>query len=185
MTHVAGHQFFHMPDGVIGSAVFGGENHCYRYLLTRSWQEDPDPELGGTLCWVMMNPSTATGDVDDATIRKCIAYSRKWRFSGMVVVNTFAYRATDQKRLLEVHDPVGPDNDKYILTAAVECGTVMLAYGTPQDKRLRPRGAEVLKILTQMPNIETRALKLSQNGIPYHPLYLPMDTVPFVLENKS
>jgi hypothetical protein len=33
----------------------------------------------------------------------------------MYVGNTFAYRATDQSRLAEVDDPIGPNNDGHLL----------------------------------------------------------------------
>ena len=84
-------------------ADFGGDNKEYRYTLKRVW----DASLGSVL-FVMMNPSTADPYVDDPTVAKCQRYARAWGYGTLLVGNTFAYRATNQKDLLRVADPVGP-----------------------------------------------------------------------------
>ena len=43
----------------------------YRYRLWRTW----DPSLH-KLVWVMLNPSTADGQTDDPTIRRCISVAK-------------------------------------------------------------------------------------------------------------
>jgi hypothetical protein len=48
-----------------GSAVFGGENDCYRYSLTRTWDSSKQ-----TVLVVMMNPSNADASIDDPTVAK-------------------------------------------------------------------------------------------------------------------
>ena len=60
----------------------------FRYWLRRQWGGD------GTLLYVMLNPSTADADVDDATVRRCIRFARDHGFGAMEVVNLFAHRAT-------------------------------------------------------------------------------------------
>jgi hypothetical protein len=95
-----------LPIWVRGSAVLGGERDEFRYELSRVWNEDL-----ATLLFVMMNPSTAGPDSDDPSVAKCRRYAEGWGFGSLLVGNTFAYRATDKKRLLEIVAPVGPDND--------------------------------------------------------------------------
>jgi hypothetical protein len=61
----------------------------YRYRLTKTWDRS-QPQV----TWVMLNPSTATADTDDPTIRRVVGFSRRWGFGSAVVVNLFALRAT-------------------------------------------------------------------------------------------
>jgi len=67
----------------------------YRYLLTRKWGKRTD-----FATFVMLNPSTADGFRDDATIRKCIGFAKRWGFDGIQVVNLFAWRSRDPLDLL-------------------------------------------------------------------------------------
>lgn len=81
------------------------------YLIRDSVADAP------VMVWVMLNPSTADGESDDPTIRKCMGFARRSSHGGIIVVNLFAYRATDPKTLRSIADPVGPDNDDHILWA--------------------------------------------------------------------
>jgi hypothetical protein len=155
-----------LPDHVQGTALFGGIASEYRYRLTRTWGTGP------RVMFVMMNPSTADPLVDDPTVAKCRRFALKWGYGSMYVGNTFAYRATDQSRLAEVDDPVGPENDDHLRGMAVESKLVIFAYGQPKHRKLKSRGIAVARLLHQhqvLPHI----LKLSKNGTPCHPLYLP------------
>jgi hypothetical protein len=89
----------------------------------------------------------------------------------MYVGNTFAYRATDQSRLAEVDDPIGPNNDGHLLKMAAESALVIFAYGKPKHRRLKDRGIEVMKLLNA--HARPHVLRLSKDGTPWHPLYLP------------
>lgn len=82
----------------------------YRYHLWRVWDE-----CLPCLCLVMQNPSTADATDDDATIRKCVGFARRGGYGGISVRNVFAYRATDERELLTVADPFGPDNEAHLL----------------------------------------------------------------------
>jgi len=104
------------------------------------------------------------------------AIARLSRFVG----NTFAYRCTDQERLTEVTDPVGPENDAALLTMAQQAGVVIAAYGTPRIKSLHARGPQVVSMLQQH-GIVVHAMKIGANGRPCHPLYLPAALKPVVL----
>jgi hypothetical protein len=117
-----------------------------------------------------MNPSTADTVVDDPTIAKCQRYARAWGFGTLWVGNTFAYRATNNKELLQVPDPVGPSNDEWLLKMAANAEMIVLAYGKPH-KALRQRGIDVVALLRHSGH-ELHGLKLCQDGTPSHPLYL-------------
>ncbi len=64
-------------------------SNCHRLLLTREWLGS-----GGTVNWIMLNPSTADEILDDQTIRKCKGFSQRWGFSRLTVTNLFTFRAT-------------------------------------------------------------------------------------------
>lgn len=158
---------------MISTAVYDGPGDCYRYTLKRVW-DTKRPYI----MWLMMNPSVATEIGDDRSVAKCQRYARAWGYGGMLVGNSFAYRCTDQKRLLEVPDPIGPQNDHYLLEMAKEADQIVLAYGTPQAKELRARGPEAARLLAKAGYIVS-ALRLSRKGQrPEHPLYLPSTLTP-------
>src|SRR4029079_19593153 len=96
----------------------------YRYRLTRVWDESRP-----AVCWVMLNPSTADAVKDDPTIRRGSSFSWSWGAGGLVVVNLFAFRATNPADLLDAPDPVGPENDAHVRDAAKGAGLVMAAWG--------------------------------------------------------
>lgn len=164
-----------LSSDVVSCAEFGGANKEYRYTLKRVW----DASLGSVL-FVMMNPSTADPFVDDPTVAKCQRYARAWGYGTLLVGNTFAYRATNQKNLLQVADPVGPLNDKWLLKMAAEAGLIVLAYGRPH-KNLCQRGREVAALLKNSGHL-LYVLKHCNDGTPSHPLYLKsaLRPVPFV-----
>jgi len=60
----------------------------YRYQLERSWLPD-----GPRACWIMLNPSTATAEMNDPTIGRCVRFSSLWGMAGLTVVNLHAWRA--------------------------------------------------------------------------------------------
>ncbi len=143
----------------------------YRYTLSRDLDDvdfDADHH-GGRVLWVMLNPSTADATENDATIRRCIAYSKAWGRDAMDVVNLYAYRSTLPNTLWLVDDPVGPDNDDHIERLAENSNLIVCAWGNPgpdPERALHVRGL-----------LENRGpvhyLRLNKDGSPGHPLYLP------------
>jgi hypothetical protein len=152
---------------VKSSAVFGGRDDCYRYRLIRTWDETKPHAM-----FIMMNPSTADLKVNDPSVAKCERFARAWGYGGIYVGNTFAYRATDQSRLIEVADPVGPDNDAHITEMAKGAAVVIFAYGNPKHMQLRSRGLTLARLLLEKANVKPHVLRLSNDGTPCHPLYL-------------
>ncbi len=162
-----------LASDVVTTALFGGSANEFRYRLSRRWGP------GAPVLFIMMNPSTADLEVDDPTVAKCGRLARRWGYGCLTVGNTFAYRATAQSRLAEVPDPIGPENDRHLLDMAREAAITVFAYGTPKHKMLRSRGPDVARMI-RATGIEPRVLKLSKDGIPYHPLYLSEGLLPFV-----
>ncbi|QDH13596.1 DUF1643 domain-containing protein [Formicincola oecophyllae] len=158
--------------GPAGGGVSTNQGDCYRYTLKRVW--DPKKPL---LMWLMMNPSVATEDGDDRTVAKCQRYARQWGYGGILVGNSCAYRCTDQKRLLETPDPVGPENHHHLLEMAKQADKVILAYGTPKAPELHSHGPQAAAMLARN-GVALHALEVSKNGRPKHPLYLSSKLTP-------
>ena len=93
----------------------------YRYRLTRRWAEGP------AVAFIMLNPSTADGSVDDPTIRRCIGYGQSWGYGALAVGNLYAFRATEPQELRRARDPIGPDNDRHLECIAETATRVVCA----------------------------------------------------------
>jgi len=129
----------------------------YRYSLTRVW----DACLP-VVTFVLLNPSTADAVQLDPTMRRCIGFAKREGYGGMVIVNLYAFRATDPKVMLAAPDPVGPENDRIL--AAVS-GPVIAGWGA------NARSARVAQVVELLPPLH--ALAVTKAGHPRHPLYVP------------
>lgn len=94
-----------MTDVQISKDALVSPDGLYRYLLTRTWDEELP-----RIVWIMLNPSTADAVEDDMTVRKCIGFSKRNGAGGISVLNLFGLRATQPKHLLDHPDPEGPAN---------------------------------------------------------------------------
>ena len=139
------------------------EDGKYRYRLWREWGSN------GRLPWIMLNPSTADATVDDATIRKCIGFAKRWGYGGIEVVNLFALRATDPKVCRAAFDWGGERNDRAIISAVAGVG-VVCAWGNFPWASAR---AKIVLTLVRDAASEVVCLGYSANGSPYHPLMQP------------
>jgi hypothetical protein len=145
------------------------EDGRYRYVLSRDTRS---VWSASAVTFVMLNPSTADADHDDPTIRRCIRFARDWHYSGLYVVNLYAYRATSPRDLWLADDPVGPENDRILTEFVMRSELVVAAWGAhaPAD-----RVAELADLFRRRP---IHALGLTKSGAPRHPLYLPASARP-------
>ena len=147
----------------------------YRYMLTRV--------VGGgerSVCWIMLNPSTADEQTDDPTIRRVMMFSKDNGFDRLVVVNLFAARATQPDDLLLVRDPIGPDNMHWIRKFVMASDEVVFAWGAwvtqPRltDRMPQPRQDKVvIEYVEGTLGRDAVCLGKNHNGSPKHPLYIP------------
>ena len=143
----------------------------YRYLLTRRW-DDP---TGPNVLWIMLNPSTADETEDDPTIRKCVGFSKLWGCSALSVVNLFALRSTDPRKLYTAKNPVGPENNEWIRNVVKTASFVVIAWGARGS--FMDRDYSVLSIL-KAAGVEVFCLGTTKSGEPKHPLYISYSTKP-------
>ena len=146
----------------------------YRYRLWRRWGP------GDAVLWVMLNPSTADAEQDDATIRRCKAFTKDWGCERLEVVNLFALCATNPKELVTADDPIGPRNDVTLRHMGRRVYKhVIAAWGA--HGYLFNRGWEVAVFLL-LANLS--CLGVTKNGQPRHPLCLPKTAKPIPWERK-
>ncbi len=140
----------------------------YRYWLARVW----DLELP-ILVWVMLNPSTADAALDDPTIRRCMSFARDTGHGGILVVNLFARRTKSPEVMRAADDPIGPDNDVWLMRAfkraAETGGKVVAAWGV--HGQFQDRDYAVAN-LADRAGVTLLCLGKTQGGDPRHPLYV-------------
>ena len=139
----------------------------YRYVLTRGYNMHYIP-------FVMLNPSTADAMEDDNTIRRCIGFASSWGYHGLIVLNLYAYRATDPKALKQIprEEAIGPENENYWEHYLKDQDKVVCGWGSNADKEI----VEQFWTFCQNNDIKTYCLGITKANAPKHPLYLKADT---------
>ncbi len=141
----------------------------YRYSLWRIWDDEKPLVL-----FIMLNPSTADAEEDDATIRRCIRFVQDWGYGGLLVGNLFGFRATQPSELLRQGDPVGDENDYWLGRMMTKAEWVVAAWGA-NGTRTR---ALTIAGLAHDHDQPLFCLGETQDGQPRHPLRLAADTQP-------
>lgn len=141
-------------------------DRVYRYALTRAW-------LGGSgyVAFVGLNPSTADESENDPTIRRCMRFAKDWGYAGLLMVNLFAYRATKPEDMMAATGPVGGRNDAWLTAVDSASAMVVAAWGAKGGFMGRDKQVRAL-----IPNM--KCLRLTKDGHPGHPLYLPASCTP-------
>lgn len=144
----------------------------YRYRLERDISILPGP----TIAWIMVNPSTADAENDDATIRKVLGFSRRFGAGRVIVGNLFAFRATDIRALRTATDPIGPEAGEHLRQITGEAQRIVVAWGplAKLPRRLRARWREVVGIAEARRRV-LMCLGTAQDGHPLHPLMQSYD----------
>lgn len=155
-----------------GGAILSDDGQ-YRYVLTREWG---DCEIKCPVTFVMLNPSTASATENDATVRKCIGFAKRWGYDAIIIVNLFAYRSRFPHHLRDVSDPVGHEAKKWLKWGLKRSTMIIPAWGRNGDKY----PARVAKVMKQIEKHNGRAqvkcLGWTADGSPKHPLMPAYDT---------
>lgn len=138
----------------------------YRYTLWHRWSE------GNYAVFIGLNPSTADETTDDPTIRRCVAFAQAWGYGALCMTNLFAYRATAPTTMMAARDPVGPSNNRALQDTASAASLVVAAWGA--GGIFQGRDHVVRSSLPQA----LHYLRLTKDGHPGHPLYLPKTLTP-------
>jgi hypothetical protein len=140
----------------------------HRYTLWRWWT--PTPVTWGAM--IGLNPSAADDDFDDRTVRRCTDFVRREGVDAMVMLNAFAFMATDPGAMRAHLDPLGPDNDLWIGRCCAGARFVVAAWGAHGAHDGRS-----LRLAELVP--DPLCFGVTAAGEPRHPLYLA-STAPLV-----
>jgi hypothetical protein len=139
------------------------EDKQYRYLLTRIWDNDK-PMIN----FIGLNPSTADQVDNDPTMRRCINFAKAWGYGGLYMTNLFAYRTSKPKELFKVQQPIGVENDNYLIETGKKVKKVVFAWGASGS--FLNRDKQVFDIISK-----GYYIALTKENHPRHPLYLKSD----------
>ena len=139
----------------------------YRYALGTEGEK--------TLYCIGINPSTATLDNDDPTVRKVKRFAQKNGFNSFVMLNVYPQRATNPDNLdnsinLREHKK----NVEKISNVIKDGSTVWTAWGNLISKRPYLKDC----LIDIQSNLEAKNIywvkmgELTKKGNPRHPLYL-------------
>ena len=166
---------FDVHDDFASGAEFS-ECRAYRYVLWRRWAWEG---YANQVMFIGLNPSTADEREDDPTIRRCIGFARSWGYSGILMMNTYAFRATQPADMKAASDPIGPANDEAFGYRRSQVGLIVAAWGTHCSQE---RAGQVHQALGFRP---VMCLGTNKDGTPKHPLYLKASTKPQPFMQRS
>ena len=173
-----------MTDIIIKDATF---SLCrkYRYTLRRIWDRERF-EKEGACTFICLNPSTADETVDDPTVRRCINYAKDWGYPAFIMLNLFAFRATDPEDMKRTGNPVDISVNSIIqnntlVEVCKESGIVVAGWGNHGSYLDRAHDVE---LLLEYHKIKLHCLKInSATRMPAHPLYLKKSLMPKLLKD--
>lgn len=157
-----------MPAIYLATDAHFSDDMVHRYSLTRRLG------LGSRIVvFAGLNPSTATKDVDDPTVRREVGFSRAWGFDWYYKVNVNSFRSTDPRLLPDdVERASGGAVNRLAIVRLVDLADlVVAAWG---QNKLNTKAATNAAWILMQP--KTRCLGQNQDGTPRHPLYLPKST---------
>jgi hypothetical protein len=158
------------------------QDGLYRYRLTRSWISESVPGRYGFVTFILLNPSTADGEVDDPTVRRCINFAKRLGMDGLMIANLFALRATNPRALLTAHDPIGPENDANILDACRVARQIIAGWGAQEGDLGHLMAKRIAEVRSNLAINGCRrdlyALGETRSGAPRHPLYVAAHAEP-------
>lgn len=162
----------------------------YRYSLFRPVHLMTPANVVRSLCWVMLNPSTADALWDDPTIRKVMGFTHRAGYDAFHVVNLFPYRATDPRVLRDLLKGRTPNltnvfgeglkNEKTIKSLVVASTGIVCAWGAQPWAREQASVVNMwISDVTFYQGAGRRpiyCLGLTKGGDPKHPLMLSYST---------
>ena len=148
----------------------------YRYTLLREWDSNAP-----RVAFVMLNPSTADAEIDDNTINRCINFARSWEYGSIEIVNLFGYRSKNFDYIKGVSNPIGNENNEFIITVVNRASIVVAAWG--DNGTYLSRDLEVIALISEVKDVY--CLGITSKGNPRHPLYLDSSTMLEVYEPRN
>ena len=189
-----------------GTAIFGDVNGRstdvdlgkdltpYRYVLTRENLLSTHSVRGVSsdrpLVVIGTNPSIATADLNDPTIKRDMGFAISWGCGRLVKVNLHGWRDTDPKNVQAAReagrDIVGVDNVTHLKEAMISAwrygGLVLCAWGKNASKATVDHFMVIVDAALEVgcpSDLQPLyCIKTNKDGSPIHTLYQPAASRP-------
>jgi len=145
----------------------------YRYALWRIWDNSKPYAM-----FIGLNPSTANETQNDYTINCCISYARSWGYGGLCMGNLFAFRATYPRVMKSSTDPIGSDNDAWLIKLSKKAGIIVVVWGNDGSHMGRSRS-----VVDMIPNL--MCLGINDTGEPTHPIRASIHAKPIKIGTST
>lgn len=165
-----------MSDYLDKGAVLS-ECGAYRFRLWRRWAHfgvARGVPIGGTMLFVMLNPSTADDKKPDPTLDRCVGFAKREGFGELRIVNLFALRTPFPSDLAKDWTKARAHEEANLRTIEIEALTasrIVAAWGQNETQGVDVR---VLRLLRQYQDVYCLGRNADQT--PRHPLYLKNST---------
>lgn len=157
--------------GAALNAIFSADGKR-RYTLHRDLGRQ-----GPTVLMIGVNPSIATDDRNDATIRKDIGFGERHGWGRLMKGNLFALISTDIRGLRQLETGADAQNDAYLLQMMQEANLTIACWGPPEKvpPKLRNRWRHVVA-MAKAHEVALHCLGTTSGGHQRHPLMTPYST---------
>lgn len=145
----------------------------YRYYISREWNKDL-----AKISFILLNPSETDLYEDNQTIRKVMGFAKGLGYGGIYLLNLYSYREANPKNLKTIIElkgeeyAIGKENFKVIKKLTNNSEYVIFGWGN--NAKDFPM---TYKIYDLVENEKIRALDITKQNQPKHPLYLRYNIV--------
>jgi hypothetical protein len=138
------------------------------------------PSKRSTVNFLMLNPSVADAEKDDATIRKCMGFARRWGYTAIVVTNLIPIISTDPWKL-PPWAGIEMKNRLHLKVWMHKADRVIFAWGSVPAALARTIGlAEHIYNVRRTGSGNFYCIGRTSKGAPLHPSRAPYTAEPEV-----
>jgi hypothetical protein len=107
-----------------------------------------------------------------------LVFANRWEYGGFYILNLFAYRSKDPKKLksIPLDIAIGPDNNRWLKSYIITADLIICMWGNNAKMYFNQRSA-IMRILRKHPE-KLKCFCMTKDGHPSHPLRLGYDTIP-------
>ncbi len=154
----------------------------YRYILYRKNQLSSSNK---SIVFVMINPSTADENINDATIKKCIKIAQHHDCEHIYVVNLIPYRSKDVSEVEKFIKSSSPEslikmnqnNWNYISNILNQNKDSIIICGWGKYDKVNGTYNQAYQFYQQYKNFNLKCLKINKDESPIHPLFVKSTSI--------
>lgn len=154
----------------------------YRYILYR---KNPLSSSNKSIVFVMINPSTADENINDATIKKCLKIAEHHDCEHIYVVNLIPYRSKDVNEVEEFINSLSnesltkmnQDNWNYINGILEQNKDSIIICGWGKYDKVNGTYHQAYQFYQKYKNFNLKCLKVNKDESPKHPLFVKSTSV--------